>query len=113
MRHLWATHATEGSNTGSWDWLNFGLEPWEASGSRAFGATLAAIAVGSAPGYLDGRLDAEAARGVVLLRDYLRRRFPEESLYNRLWILEASTTFEGLSRPTRARGRRPAPRRPA
>jgi hypothetical protein len=96
LRHLWATQATEGSDAGSWDWINFGMEPWEADGSRAFGAALAAIAVGSAPGYLDRRLDDAAARGVALLRDYLRRRFPEESVYNRLWILEASTTVEGL-----------------
>jgi len=95
MRHLWATQATEG-NAGSWDWLNFGLEPWEANGSPAFGAALAAIAVGSAPGYLGQALDEDATRGVRSLRDYLRKRFPEESLFNRLWILEASTTLDGL-----------------
>jgi hypothetical protein len=96
FQHLWETQTTEGTNAGSWEWLNFGLEPWEANGSRAFGAALAAIAVSSAPGYLDQRLDEKASQGVRSLRDYLRRRFPEESLYNRLWILEASTTFEGL-----------------
>jgi squalene-hopene/tetraprenyl-beta-curcumene cyclase len=96
FQHLWATQRAEGSDAGSWDWLNFGLEPWEANGSRAFGAALAAIAVGSAPGYLGQDLDEPASRGVRSLRDYLRRRFPEESLYNRLWILEASTTFPDL-----------------
>jgi hypothetical protein len=96
FEHLWATQAKEGRNAGSWDWLNFGLEPWEATGSRAFGATLAAIAVGSSPNYLNRPLDEEAARGVGLLREYLRRRFPEENLYNRVWILDASTRFEGL-----------------
>jgi hypothetical protein len=96
LQNLWATQATEGDAAGSWDWLNFGLEPWEATGSRVFGGALAAIAVGTSPGYLDQKLDETASRGVRSLRDYLRRRFPEESLYNRLWILEASTTFEGL-----------------
>jgi hypothetical protein len=96
LRHLWATQAAGGSDAGSWDWINFGLEPWEASGSRAFGAALAAIAVGTAPGYLDRGLDERASRGVTSLRDYLRRRFPEERLYNRLWILEASKMLEGL-----------------
>ena len=96
LQHLWATQTTAGNHAGSWDWLNFGLEPWEAGGSRAFGATLAAIAVGSAPAYLDGRLDEEARNGVDMLREYLRRQFPRENLYNRLWILEASATFEGL-----------------
>jgi squalene-hopene/tetraprenyl-beta-curcumene cyclase len=92
FRHLWATQATEGFDAGSWDWLNFGLGPWEANGSRAFGAALASIAVSSAP----GPRDEAASKGAPMLRDYLRRRFPVESLYNRLWILEASTTFEGL-----------------
>jgi squalene-hopene/tetraprenyl-beta-curcumene cyclase len=96
LEHLWATQATEGDDAGSWEWLNFGLQPWEGRGSRAFGAALAAIAVGSAPGYLDNQPDHAAKRGVGLLRDYLRRRFREESVYNRLWILEASTTFAGL-----------------
>ncbi len=93
FRHLWASQITEGDNRGSWDWLNFGLEPWEATGSRAFGASLAAIAVSSAPGYRDENLDDRATRGIDLVRDYLRRRFPDESLYNRLWMLEASTAF--------------------
>jgi squalene-hopene/tetraprenyl-beta-curcumene cyclase len=96
LQHLWETQAKEGSDAGSWAWLNFGLEPWEANGSRAFGAALAALAVGSTPGYLDQTLDEAASRGRRLLRDYLRRRFPEESVYNRIWIVEASTTFEGL-----------------
>jgi squalene-hopene/tetraprenyl-beta-curcumene cyclase len=96
LQHLWETQKAEGPAAGSWDWLNFGLEPWEGKGSPAFGATLAAIAVGSAPGYLGGKLDEGASKGVRSLRDYLARRFPEESLYNRLWMLEASAVFEGL-----------------
>ena len=98
LKHLWATQTAEGSAAGSWDWLNFGFEPWEAKGSRAFGAALAAIAVGSAPGYLGQGpdLDEGAARGLRSLRDYLRGRFPDENMYNRLWILEASTSLEDL-----------------
>ncbi len=96
IQQMWEAQTTEGSSAGSWTWLNFGLEPWEADGSRAFGAALAAIAVGSAPGYLDQTLDERASRGLRSLRDYLRRRFPEENLYNRLWILESSLKFEGL-----------------
>ena len=99
LGHLWATQAKEGSDAGSWDWLNFGLAPWEAGGSRAFGAALAAVAVGSAPGYLKQLDDAQAVRGTRLLREYLRRRFAGESLFNRLWILEASNTFDGLLTP--------------
>jgi hypothetical protein len=96
FRHLWEAQTPDGRNAGSWDWLNFGNEPWEADGSRVFGAALGANAVGSSPGYLDSRLNEGDARHAALLRDYLRRRFPEESTYNRLWILEAATTLDGL-----------------
>ena len=34
----------------------------------------------------------------------LRRRFAEESLFNRLWIVEASTAFEGLLTADERRG---------
>jgi hypothetical protein len=96
IRHLWETQVTEGPESGSWTWLNFGLEPWEADDSRAFGASLAAIAIGLAPGYLDRPLDERFSPGLSLLRHYLRRRFPEETLYNRLWISEAATYHPGL-----------------
>ncbi len=99
FRQLWATQATSGSSAGSWDWLNFGLEPWEANGSRPFGAAVAAIAAGLSPGYMELKLDDGSARGVELLRDYLLRRFPQENLYNRLWILEASARLEGILTP--------------
>lgn len=96
LEHLWSTQITQGTAAGSWDWLNFGLEPWEADGSRVFGTVLAAIAVSSTPQYMDRTPGERASTGIRLLREYLRRQFPTENLYNRLWILEASTTFEGL-----------------
>src|SRR5437763_1547557 len=37
-----------------------------------------------------------ASRGVRSLRAYVRGRFRDESAYNRLWILEASTALEGI-----------------
>ena len=95
LSYLWQTQVKEGDAAGSWVWLNFGLEPWEAKGSSPFGAALAAIAAGSAPGYLGQELDKSAAQGVQALRDYLRRRFPDESLYNRIWILEAAASVDG------------------
>ena len=95
LNHLWQTQVREGAAAGSWVWLNFGLEPWEASGSSPFGAALAAIAAGSAPSYLN-RTDDFAKKGVQAVRDYLRRRFPDESLYNRVWILEAAANLDGI-----------------
>jgi hypothetical protein len=92
-----------GNDAGSWAWLSFGLEPWEGEGSRAFGAALAAIAVASVPGYLEGPLEERGSRGVASLCDYLSRRFPQESLHNRLWILETSDNFKGLVSPEQKR----------
>src|SRR5262249_24994602 len=50
MAILWAFQITQVENNGSWDWLNFGLEPWESPNARYVGAAMAAIAVGSKPG---------------------------------------------------------------
>ena len=48
---MWANQVTDGKDKGSWEWINFGMDPWEGESSRYMGACLAAIAVGSAPGY--------------------------------------------------------------
>ena len=39
-----------GPETGGWTWLNFGMDPWESPNSPYFGASMAALAIGSAPG---------------------------------------------------------------
>src|SRR5580765_8795177 len=49
--NLWALQFTKGDLSGGWAWLNFHYEPWEAEGSAYYGAALAAIAVGIAPGH--------------------------------------------------------------
>jgi squalene-hopene/tetraprenyl-beta-curcumene cyclase len=103
LARLWETQETQGDDAGSWAWLNFGLEPWEGGGSRAFGAALGAIAVGSVPGYLDASIDEPGSKGVGLLRDYLNRRFPRESLHNQIWILEAASWFKGIVTPEERR----------
>ena len=80
--NLWALQFTAGDMKGAWAWLNFHNEPWEASGSPYFGAALAAIAVGTAPGGYAARADVQDR--VKSLRDYLRRGTESESLFNRL-----------------------------
>ena len=47
--NLWALQFRNGELKGAWAWLNCN-EPWEGNGSAYFGAALAAIAVGTAPG---------------------------------------------------------------
>jgi squalene-hopene/tetraprenyl-beta-curcumene cyclase len=95
LDYLWATQARQGPEAGSWDWLNFGLGPWEAGPGRYFGATLAAIAVGTAPGYL-ATGDAASRDRVEALRGYLRGRYAGQDLHNRIWLLRASTAIDGL-----------------
>ena len=46
MARLWEVQRPDGA----WDWLNFGLEPYEANDSVFYGATLAALAAGTSPG---------------------------------------------------------------
>jgi squalene-hopene/tetraprenyl-beta-curcumene cyclase len=97
FEHLWVTQVREGPDAGSWAWLNFGLGPWETGKGRYFGATLAAIAAGKAPGYLAGAdFDSALRARVDALRAYLRGRYAAEDLHNRVWLLWASSGMEGL-----------------
>ncbi len=97
--NLWRVQASEGADRGSWDWLNFKYEPWESDGARYFGATLAAIAVGSAPGYYAPGSDAEIDKKVALLRGYLKDRRAGQNAYNRAWLLWAASGLDGLLTP--------------
>ena len=74
--------------------LNFHLEPWESSDSAYYGATLAAIAVWSAPGTYSSTPDIQDQ--LKLLLDYLQRGADKESLFNRVMALWASTKLPGL-----------------
>lgn len=91
FKQLWETQRSDGA----WDWLDFGLEPFETVDGAYFGATLAAMAVGAAPGYSVSR-DAETKTGVKRLREYLTERYAAQSLFNRVWLLLASTRFNNL-----------------
>ncbi len=96
LRNLWGRQQADGPDTGSWDWLDFGLRPWEASEARYYGATLAAIAVGSAPGYLGAKPDEKVLAGVERLRTYFRGHFEKQNLHNLIWTLWASTLIDGI-----------------
>jgi squalene-hopene/tetraprenyl-beta-curcumene cyclase len=97
FEHLWATQVREGPDAGSWAWLDFGLGPWETGRGRYFGATLAALAAGKAPGYLAGADSDPALRARLdALRTYLRGHYAGQDLHNRVWLLWASSEMEGL-----------------
>lgn len=96
---LWATQITDGQDKGSWEWINFGMDPWEGESSRYMGACLAAIAVGSAPGYDLVSLKGDLRERLGFLRDYLKRQFASQNLHNRVWMLWASASMDGLLAP--------------
>jgi squalene-hopene/tetraprenyl-beta-curcumene cyclase len=96
--NMWGLQFTAGDLKGAWAWLNFHYEPWESGDSAYYGATLAALAVGSAPGgYASG---AEVQDRVKLLREYLQRGAETERLFNRVMVLWASAKLPGLLTPS-------------
>jgi hypothetical protein len=94
--NLWKTQISSGDQKGSWDWLDFGLEPWESKGARYYGAALAAIAIGTAPAYYTSGADKEIDEKVGLLRDALESELPAQNLFNRTWALWASARLDGV-----------------
>src|SRR5712692_4917854 len=91
FERLWETQRPDGA----WDWLDFGLEPYETVDGAYQGATLAALAIGIAPG-LSNRHAAEATAGIERLRGYLKEKYASQSLFNRAWMLLASTRWKDL-----------------
>jgi squalene-hopene/tetraprenyl-beta-curcumene cyclase len=95
--NLWPLQFKAGDMTGAWAWLDFHNEPWEAPGSQYFGNSLAAIAIGTAPG---GFASTPAVQEHVKpLATFLRTGAEKEDLLNRTFILWASTKIDGVLTP--------------
>jgi len=92
--NLWALQFKNGDLKGAWAWLNFHYEPWESNDSAYFGATLAALAIGQAPGGYAAT--PEIQDQVKLLREYLQKRADVETLFNRVMVLWASSKLPAL-----------------
>jgi squalene-hopene/tetraprenyl-beta-curcumene cyclase len=97
--NLWALQQTTGDNKGAWLWQLFDLNPWEGKISPYYGATLAAIAVGTAPE--NYRSTPEIQNNLKMLRDYLGREYAAQPTINRVTLLWASAKFPGLLSPGR------------
>ena len=94
---MWSLQMRTGPQNGAWTWLNFGYEPWESSNSPYFGASMAALAIGTAPdGYAS---NADIQDKVKNLRGYFTREFDKQSELNRLMVLWASGKMSGLITP--------------
>jgi squalene-hopene/tetraprenyl-beta-curcumene cyclase len=95
--NMWALQQAAGEKRGSWPWLQFDQEPWEANDSGYYGATLAAIAVGTAPGnYAEA---PEIQENLTRLREYLNREEAAQSTINRVFLLWSSTKLRRLLAP--------------
>jgi hypothetical protein len=94
LEELWKEQRADGA----WEWLNFGLEPYESTDSVFYGATLAAMAVGTANGYAGGR-EESAQSGVAKLRGYLKTNYAAQNLHSKAWMLLASTRLADLLGP--------------
>jgi squalene-hopene/tetraprenyl-beta-curcumene cyclase len=96
LSNLWQTQVQAGENKGTWDWLDFNEAPWGNKEARYFGAALAAVAVGTAPGYYTPGADADTEAKVALLRGYLHDGLRKQNLHNRAWGLWAATQVDGI-----------------
>ena len=92
--NLWALQFRRGKPAGSWAWLNFHLEPWEADDAAYFGAALAAVAVGTEPGGYASR--AEIQDRVGALRTFLHQDAASQSVFNRAVLLWAGSALPDL-----------------
>ncbi|MGH9139875.1 MAG: hypothetical protein ACRD2I_01905, partial [Vicinamibacterales bacterium] len=89
LDNMWALQMKTGEQTGAWTWLQFHNEPWEGDSSPFHGATLAAIAIHSAPGGYAAA--AENQDRVKALHDYLQKNNEKQALLSRAMLLWAST----------------------
>jgi len=99
FENMWGEQQIAGKQKGAWLWLRFKNEPWEADDSDYFGATLAAVAVGIAPG--NYRATPEVQTGLRPLREYLNREFAVQIPINRVLLLWAAAKLPGLLEPDR------------
>jgi len=97
LDNMWAEQQTKGSKEGGWLWLRFTNEPWEADDSDYYGAALAAIAAGTAPGNYRAR--PEIQNNLKMLREYLNRESAAQPTFNRVVLLWASARLPGLLKP--------------
>jgi squalene-hopene/tetraprenyl-beta-curcumene cyclase len=94
LGNMWALQEKTGEQAGSFPWLNFNNEPWEAPDSPYFGNSLAALAVGSTPASY--RKDPEIQRNMLSLNAWLQREFAAQTEINRAFALWAMSKNPGL-----------------
>src|SRR3954452_8225415 len=94
LDNVWALQMKTGEQTGAWTWLQLHKEPWEGDSSPFHGATLAAIAIHSAPGGYAAL--PELADRVKALHEYLRKNNEKQPLLSRAMLLWASASSAAM-----------------
>jgi squalene-hopene/tetraprenyl-beta-curcumene cyclase len=93
FQNMWAEQLKTGEAQGAWPWLQFHNSPWEGD-SQFYGTTLAAIAVGTAPG--NYRSAPEIQDRLKLLREYLVRERESQIPIDRVMLLWAAGKLPDL-----------------
>ena len=94
---MWPLQMKTGPQNGAWTWLNFGYEPWESPNSAYFGASMAALAIGTAPEAYASTADIQD--NLKNLRAYFQREFDKQSALQQLMGLWATGRLPGLITP--------------
>jgi squalene-hopene/tetraprenyl-beta-curcumene cyclase len=97
LDNMWGEQLKSGEDKGAWNWLQFHNSPWEGD-SQYYGATLAAIAAGTAPAAY--RSSSTAREGMKLLANYLAREREKQILFHRVMLLWASRRTPELLTPS-------------
>jgi squalene-hopene/tetraprenyl-beta-curcumene cyclase len=101
LDNMWAEQLKSGKDKGSWAWLQFHNAPWEGD-SQYYGSTLAAIAIGTAPGNYGSTPRIQP--GVDLLLEYLVRERESQTLLDRVMLVWASAKVPRLLTPAQRKG---------
>jgi squalene-hopene/tetraprenyl-beta-curcumene cyclase len=97
LNDMWALQLKTGGQRGSWIWMNFHNQPWEAEDSAFWGAALAGLAAGMAPE--EYRNSAGIQENLALLGEYLQREEQSQSTLNRAVALWAAGRLPRLLKP--------------
>jgi hypothetical protein len=93
LDNLWSEQLQTGPAKGAFAWLQFHNSPWEGD-SQYYGAALAAVAIGNAPG--DYKSSPAIQAKLQALQEYLVRERGTQKLVDRLVVLWASARLPGL-----------------
>ena len=90
----WSMQVKSGDKKGAWVWLQFHNAPWEGNESEYWGATLAAVAAGIAPG--NYAAEPSAQENLKSLREYLAAHYEAQPIFNQVVLLWASARLPRL-----------------